>query len=177
MADLRNEVFRIMRTEYHRRQIQRTVFQVEQKLIGVKGGHRNRINRLRVLYHGLPVFPQLKLLHPFDVAVPRILVLDLEGKGVKLIRQILGKLSHSQGVFIRLPDSTIIDIPDIPVRIEPSDRLEIIGEGIADADLIPLIPGIRMRLHFLQCEHDTVQIGTKVGAFFLSIKILEIILR
>ena len=43
------------------------------------------MDRFRVLDHRSAVFPQLKLLHPLDVAVPSILIRDLKGKGIELV--------------------------------------------------------------------------------------------
>ena len=85
------------------------------------------------------MLPHLQLLHPFDIPISGILVLDVKREGVKLIREILCQLRYRQSILIRLPDLPIIDIPDSTVRIEPGDGLEVIGKSVPDANLITLV--------------------------------------
>ena len=119
-------------------QVQRPVLAIEQIGVTVENGMRHGIYGLRVLDHGSAVLPHLKLLHPLDVAVSGILVLDLKSEGVQAISQTLGKFRYSQGILIRLPDLPVKDIPNAALPVETGDGLEIICKGIADSNLIPL---------------------------------------
>ena len=100
------------------------------------------------------MLPQLQLLYPLDIPVSRILVLNLKRKGIQLIGEILCQFSNSQCVLIRLPDVSIVDVLDSTVGIESGDGLKVICKSIPDANFIPLISGIRVWLHLLQCQRD-----------------------
>ena len=165
-----------MGSERQRIQIQRPVLTVEQILAGIEQAHPDRVDRLRILYHSFPVLPHLQLLHPFDIPISGILVLDVKSKGVKLIREILCQLRYCQSILIRLPYLSVIDIPDSTVRIEPGDGLEVIGKSVPDADLIPLISGIRVRLHLLQRQRDVRKIRPECGVLFLFVQIGKLLL-
>ncbi len=139
-----------MLTEFQRFKIQRPILTIEQACIAVKSRHGNRMHRFCILHHCFTVLPQLQFLHPSDVAVPCIFVLDLKGKGVKLIRKQLCKLRHLQPSLVRSPDPPVIDIPDATVTVEPGDRKKEIGKGIADPNLVPPVAGIGVWLHLFQ---------------------------
>ena len=168
-----------MISEFHRLHIQRTVLAVEHKLVVVKDTVRNRVDGLGILHHRAAVLPQLKFLHALDVTVPGIFIPDLQRKGVESVGKILRQLRHRKPAFIRLPDRTVIDIPDAAVPVEPCYRLEEVGEGIPDADLIPLVSRICVWLHLLQRKRNAGKIRSKRGVLFLggiSIQIHKFIL-
>ena len=127
----------------------------------------------------LAVLAELQLLNTLDIAVAGIFVLDLKGKGIKSVRQNLGKLRHRQGIFIRLPHNAIVDIPDIAVTGEPSDGLEVICKGVTNANLVTLVAWVRVGLHLLQLHRNERQSrseGRLLLGTFRIIQVLELIL-
>ena len=59
--------------------------------------------------------------------------------------------------------------------VKACDRLVIVGKRIADADLITLIAGLGVRLHFLQSERDMRQIRLKGQDFCLVVSAFDLI--
>ena len=55
-------------------QVQRTVLAVEKMCVLVEALLAYGIHRFRVLDHGLPVLPQLQLLHPLDIPVSGVFI-------------------------------------------------------------------------------------------------------
>ena len=156
-----------MLPKLHRAQIQRTILAVEQIDIPVKGLHRNGEHRLGVLDHGFSVFTELQLLDPLDEPLAGILLGDGQGEQIQLVRQQLRQLRDLEVFHIRLPDSPVVDIPDATLTVVPCNGLEVIGEGVAHADLLSAISGIRVRCHLLKGQGDARDVRLELDGLVL----------
>ena len=163
--------------EFHRPQIQCSIFAVEQIDILIVLLHGQWEYGLRVFQHRVTVLALLEFPDAVDEPLSDILFCNLQCKQIQLICQIFRKLCHLKVLHIRLPDNSIIDKPDAAFTVVPCDRLEKIGEHVAQTNLIPAVARIRVRSHFFQRQRELADVRWPLRLFIIRVKICKLLIH